>query len=182
MNVTKIVFNLRKRIGDYEHEDLTCEISATSEEDTGGDMMAEAKRICYDAVTKIAQAAVSRPPQTNGNGHAATPQAPVGYTQKPAGGQAVGRDGRPFKDTSGFAATATWAYDIPYKVMQNDPNIKTALKAAGYQFNKQTDPATGRTIAGWYGHQMFNYEGMQGYCFRSPQPVTNFAAQDDIPF
>ncbi len=53
MHVSRVVYQLRRNLGDYSHEDLTVEVASTVEDNhTGDQMMTEAKRICHGGTTK----------------------------------------------------------------------------------------------------------------------------------
>lgn len=50
--VNRVVFNMRRKIGEYEHEDLTCDLAPDGEETTANELMAEARRVCIENSTE----------------------------------------------------------------------------------------------------------------------------------
>lgn len=52
MIVSKVTYLLRKNLGDYQHEELSAEVTADIEKpESGEDMMREARRVCVQNTT-----------------------------------------------------------------------------------------------------------------------------------
>lgn len=57
MIVTTVKFTIRKSIGNYEHEELTAEVSNDADNpSTGQEMMALARKLCVQQTTKYLEA------------------------------------------------------------------------------------------------------------------------------
>lgn len=59
MKVTEVTYEMRKVIGKYEHENLTCTITL-DENDSGDEAMKEARRVCVQGSTAYLEAIKAR--------------------------------------------------------------------------------------------------------------------------
>lgn len=50
MSTARVKFNLRKRIGEYEHEDIECELFG-AEGESSSELMKEARKTCFERST-----------------------------------------------------------------------------------------------------------------------------------
>ena len=152
MYVNKVCYEIRKRLGEYEHENLSVEVVQDAlEQTTGDEMMKEAKRICLGSISRVdpprpVRPGVSSSSKKTYNGRTALNQG----TNPNASGY---RSQNPKKD---YAPTdwSQYPYSATLNGIKNDDAFGAAkdfLKSQAWVWNKERKLWQGKSCPDFSG-------------------------------